>query len=364
MLKLISNRIIFLDILRAFAVIAMIQGHTIDILLQQSYKNVNSYFYYLWNFNRGLTAPIFLFTAGCVFTFVFKNKKLPFIKNPRVKKGLIRGIILIFIGYLIKFPTSNFINLKDITPESWQIFFAIDVLQLIGVGLILLIFLFYLNERFIVNFYKLMASSILILMLMSINLELVDWYLYINPFSAGYLYMGEGSKFPLLPNIIYILAGAIFGNYIVLNRENIKPSKFRLRIITSGVFLILIYELLNYLHHLTGNPYNILSKSTNLVFIRTGMVILIVYIIIEISLKINKLPKFIEAVGKYSLLIYVVHLFILYGSALNRGVAYYYKYSFNIMESIISALILILIMIFLAYVVNYLGLRNKMIRTR
>ena len=41
MLKLISKRIVFLDILRAFAVIAMIQGHTIDILLTaviQKYK--------------------------------------------------------------------------------------------------------------------------------------------------------------------------------------------------------------------------------------------------------------------------------------------------------------------------------------
>jgi len=109
MLKLVSNRIIFLDILRAFAVIAMIQGHTIDILLQQSYRGKDSFIYYLWNFNRGLTAPIFLFTAGCVFTFVFKNKNLLFKDNPRVKKGFVRGLILILIGYLIKFPTSDFI---------------------------------------------------------------------------------------------------------------------------------------------------------------------------------------------------------------------------------------------------------------
>ncbi len=91
MLKLLNSRIIFLDLLRAFAVIAMIQGHTVDILLRQSYRGKDSFIYYLWNFNRGLTAPIFLFTADCVFTFIFRNKKLPFTENPRVKKGLIRG---------------------------------------------------------------------------------------------------------------------------------------------------------------------------------------------------------------------------------------------------------------------------------
>jgi len=56
MLKLLNSRIIFLDLLRAFAVIAMIQGHTVDILLRQSYRGEDSFIYYLWNFNRGLTA--------------------------------------------------------------------------------------------------------------------------------------------------------------------------------------------------------------------------------------------------------------------------------------------------------------------
>ncbi len=91
MLKLLNSRIIFLDLLRAFAVISMIQGHTVDILLRQSYMGEDSFIYYLWNFNRGLTAPIFLFTAGCVFTFIFINKKMPFTENPRVKEGLICG---------------------------------------------------------------------------------------------------------------------------------------------------------------------------------------------------------------------------------------------------------------------------------
>jgi len=362
MLKLNSKRIVFLDILRAFAVIAMIQGHTIDILLQQSYRDLNSTFYYLWNFNRGLTAPIFLFTAGCVFTFVFKNKRLPFSKNPRVKKGLIRGIFLILIGYFIKFPTANFIDFKDISPKSWQIFFAIDVLQLIGVGLILLLFLFFINERLKLNFYKLIISSILLLMVMATVFELVDWYSYLHPLTAGYLYMGEGSKFPLLPNLIYILAGAVFGNYIVYNRESLNPAKFRVGIISTGIILILIYELLNYMHHITGNPFNMLSKTTNLVFIRTGMVLLIVYIIMELSLRVNRLPKIIEVVGRYSLLIYIVHLFILYGSAWNRGVAFYYSYSFNGVEAIISAVVLIAVMTILAAFVDYLESGKKLFR--
>ena len=84
----------------------------------------------------------------------------------------------------------------------------------------------------------------------------------------------------------------------------------------------------------------------------------------ELSLRINGLPKIVEIVGRYSLLIYIVHLFILYGSAWNRGIAYYYSYRFNTLESVISALGLITVMVFLAYFVNYLGARNKPFRAR
>jgi len=353
MFKLLNNRIVFLDILRAFAVIAMIQGHTVDILLRQSYRGNESFMYYLWNFNRGLTAPIFLFTAGCVFTFVFRNKNLPFSRNPRVKKGLIRAVFLILIGYLIKFPTSDLLHYANISQKNWLGFYAIDVLQLIGVGLILLMILFYIHEKLRLNIYRLLVSSALLLIVLSVVCELVDWYMYLHPFPAGYLNMGTGAKFPLLPNLVYILAGAVLGHYIAISRDAIKSSQLRKTLLSYGIILILAYELLNFLHHLTGNPLNILSKTTNMVFIRTGMVILIVLIIMELSVKVRRLPRIIQITGTYTLLIYVVHLFILYGSAWNRGIAYYYAYSFSFLESVLSALVLIFFMVLLAYFANY-----------
>ncbi len=364
MLKLLNNRIVFLDILRAFAVIAMIQGHTVDVLLKQSYSDNGSFFYYLWNFNRGLTAPIFLFTAGCVFTFIFRIKDLPFSRNPRVKKGLIRAGVLILIGYLIKFPTSDILHYANISQRSWLGFYAIDVLQLIGVGLVLLLFLFYLQEKLRLNTSGLLISSVLILLLLTIICENINWYTYLHPFPAGYLNMGEGAKFPLLPNLSYMLSGAVLGHIISKNRKTINRSKLRNSLLYSGIALIVIYELLNLLHHQTGNPLNLLSKTTNMVFIRTGMVILIVLLIMELSAKVRRLPKIVEVTGTYTLLIYVVHLFILYGSAWNRGVAYYYSYSLNFMQSVLSALALIILMVLLAYCAYYLEEKRRRLKDK
>ena len=135
-------------------------------------------------------------------------------------------------------------------------------------------------------------------------------------------------------------------------------------LVDAGKYLEKHFELLNFLYHLSGNPFNILSKTTNMVYIRAGLVILIIYIILELSTKLNRLPKIIEVTGRYSLLIYVVHLFILYGSALNRGMAYYYSYSFNILESVISAVGLIILMILLAYAAHFVESGKWLLRKR
>jgi uncharacterized membrane protein len=82
-----NNRIIFLDILRAFAVLMMVQGHTIDSLLADEYRTFDSVIYSVWHTMRGFTAPIFMFTAGVVFTYLLKLNNLPFKENPRVIKG-------------------------------------------------------------------------------------------------------------------------------------------------------------------------------------------------------------------------------------------------------------------------------------
>ena len=348
MLKLVNNRIVFLDLLRAFAVIAMIQGHTLDILLQQSYRE-GSFAHYLWNFNRGLTAPLFLFTAGCVFTFVYMNTNSVFRDNPRVKKGLLRGLVLIIIGYLIKFPTAGFLSFTGVSEKSWQIFYAIDVIQLIGVGLIALILLFYIWEKSGVEFNRLIIISIGVLLLLTVLCEYVDWYTYLHPFPAGYLYMGEGAKFPLLPNLVYILTGAVLGRFIALKQKRVNSRKLRINLALYGFLFIVVYEVLNIIHNFYGNPLNLISKTTNMVFIRTGMVLIIVLLIMELSSRIKKLPKIVEITGTYTLLIYVVHLFILYGSAWNKGIYHYYAGSFTFTFSVLSAAGMVILMVLLAY---------------
>ncbi|MBP1683750.1 MAG: hypothetical protein H6Q27_1317, partial [Ignavibacteriaceae bacterium] len=100
-----AHRVIFIDLMRAIAVLQMVQGHTIDVVLAPEFRTTELPVYAVWYFLRGMTAPIFMFTAGTVFTYLFHSVKKPFEENYRVKKGLRRAFLLIFLGYLLKYPT-------------------------------------------------------------------------------------------------------------------------------------------------------------------------------------------------------------------------------------------------------------------
>lgn len=90
----LSKRIIYVDLMRAFAVIMMIQGHTVDTLLADQFRNTDYLGYNIWNTMRGFTAPIFMFTAGLIFTYLLKSDHFEFSKNPRVKKGIKKRIFI------------------------------------------------------------------------------------------------------------------------------------------------------------------------------------------------------------------------------------------------------------------------------
>ena len=90
--------------MRALAVIMMIQGHTIDTFLADEYRSMDSLFYYVWYTLRGFTAPIFMFTAGLIFSYLLNVDHFTFLSNPRIKKGFKRGLSLILIGVVAEFP--------------------------------------------------------------------------------------------------------------------------------------------------------------------------------------------------------------------------------------------------------------------
>jgi uncharacterized membrane protein len=317
--QLKSNRIIFIDLMRALAVLMMVEGHTVDTLLSESYRSYDSSIYNFWNFVRGLTAPIFLFSAGTVFAYLFHLNKLPFSENPRVKKGIKRFLILFGLGYLMKWPTPYLFYFGDVTLAQWQILFSVDVLQLIALGLIFIMGLSYLAEKFKIRPSLIFSTTAFIVFSLYPLFIKIDWKVFLPTPVAGYFYQGTGSLFPLVPWIGYVLCGAMLGIYLANNPNVFKTTKFSFNLFVLALSFLAIALVGDRIEMFLYNESAFWTTSPNLVFFRLGIVLLLNSVISFLAIRIENIPPLLIQVGRNSLPIYVVHLVILYGSPWSLG---------------------------------------------
>ena len=65
-----SKRLYFIDAMRAWAILMMLQGHFIDGLLDPIFRDPSSMVYSTWKYFRGITAPVFFTVSGFIFTYL------------------------------------------------------------------------------------------------------------------------------------------------------------------------------------------------------------------------------------------------------------------------------------------------------
>jgi uncharacterized membrane protein len=93
-------RLKFIDLARSIAILLMLEGHFVDLTLDNSFRDLSYPAYATWLYIRGFTAPMFLTVTGIVFVYLMLvNRDQPFFGNDRVKKGFKRVVELIFWGY-------------------------------------------------------------------------------------------------------------------------------------------------------------------------------------------------------------------------------------------------------------------------
>ena len=345
--------------MRAFAVLMMVQGHTVDVLLSPSHRTMDSPFFAIWLFMRGMTAPIFMFTAGTVFTYLFRLTDEPFRTNPRVKKGIKRFLLLVGLGYLLRYPTASLFDFSVVSDQSWHVFIQVDVLHLIGFGVLFLVISAYIAEKTSLPDYivfGLMGSSFFILYPFVTNL---NWAGILPPVLAGYFYYGTGSLFPLFPWIGYVICGGVLGSYLAKNPLVFKTSKFSRTLAIWGMIFIILFFIINLIEKEFYNDPNLYDSYYGIICLRVGFVLMLNGLISFLSIKIDTIPRIIILIGRNTLLIYVVHLMILYGSAWNPGLIAAFGQSFGVVNTVGTAMIMITLMVSMVALIHKLKLKTK-----
>lgn len=335
----------------------MLQGHFIDGLLNHSIQDPSDTFYLVWKYFRGMTAPVFFTVSGFIFTYLLVRVPQQGLKNPRVEKGIKRGIELLIIAYLLRLNLGGLLEGK-----LYDTFFLVDVLHCIGLSLLGIILFYIISYSFNTSLFKylLFITGFFIFLFEPLYANLK--FEMLPTAIANYFTQEYGSVFTIIPWFGY----ATFGAYISLlftkykNHTDLYKRAIIISII-AGLFLILVSsEVFEFIYESTDIQLFKILNENNYLFIRLGDV-LIIFALFMIFRKWIKNATFLK-IGQSTLSIYIIHFIILYGSFTGQGLYRYLNHSLNWTQAILGAVAFMALCSFLAlwYEKHKKGLKSQL----
>jgi len=321
----------------------MLQGHFIDTLLDPIYRDDTVTLYNVWSYFRGITAPTFFTISGLVFMYLLLVAKTRGKDDIRMRKGINRGLLLLFIGYTLRVDFWGWFQGKFYTY-----FLVIDVLQCIGLSLILMVILYKLFKG---NTYVLSVILVAIGCLAFVTEPLYRTLSLPNTplFFANYMTKENGSVFTILPWFGYSAFGAWFATVFF---RHVHRRAFKVLTIVTffSLGLILIFYSSWFLHNL-GNLTGIQlfhdAANYNYLFTRLGNVLVIFgfFYTFEKYLK----QSIITRIGEKTLSIYTIHFIIIFGSYTGIGLKHFYYKALDPYEAIFGAIAFIICVCLIAF---------------
>ena len=335
--KIKKFRLDFIDVIRAFAICMMLQGHFINGLLADRYRDENNFIYWLWHYCTGITAPVFFTVSGFIFTFLLVKEsdatKVGW-NNPRVKKGIRRGLMLIGIAYFLRM--------------SFQ---SVDVLHCIGLSLLLLIATYLLSYN---RKSWVMPTILLTTTLLAFTFEPFYKDLRFDSLPlpiANYLTRAHGSFFPIFPWFGYVSFGGFMGH--LFQRYKNHPHLYRnaiLLFLSVGAFLLwgfhFMIEQLFYINH---SPF-FEQLMQDFAYLRLGNVLLVFGFFALMRNVITS--QLIKTIGQNTLSIYVIHCFIIYGSITSHGLIQHFGGQLKPYHVVLGAPAFIAVCVWLSFIYN------------
>ncbi len=338
-----TTRLYFIDAMRAWAILMMLQGHFMDGLLENVFRTSSDTGFTIWRYFRGITAPVFFTVSGFIFTFLLLRVPQKGLENPRVKKGIKRGLQLLLIGYLLRL---NLFGL--LVGEIYGSFFLVDVLHCIGLSILSIIGIYVLTSR--------KNTWVLPAVLFTITILLFTFEPYYKQFSFGFLpeaianyfTKANGSVFTILPWLGY----ATFGGFLSILFKKFKDAKYlypaaiAIAVVAGSGLIFYSSDLFLSLSRATEIQLFSDIYFNNYLFIRLGDVFLVFafFMLFRSFMKHATILK----IGQSTLSIYVIHFIILYGSFTGLGLYRFFEHSLTPPVAITGAIAFMISCSFLA----------------
>ena len=340
LLKVMKQRLLFIDVIRAYAICMMLQGHFITALLADPYWDESNIFFRIWHYFTGITAPVFLTISGFIFTYLLireGDRSHRGWKNPRVVKGIRRGFYLILVACLLR---------KSIH--------YVEILHCIGLSLILMVGIYIISTNKFIKL-KYILPPLLIALTITIFLFETTYNTLSLPFLpriiANYFTPIYGTFFSILPWFGYVCLGGFMGSlfYFFKGAKYLYPTFITLLIVFGYIFHHQ-FTTFNFLYNLTSiELFNRVARS-GFLFLRMGDA-LWVFAFFVILRNVITMPL-IQRIGVNTLSIYVIHYIMLYSFIPKFNLSYYFHRSLTPTQAIIGAILFVSVVVFLSIIYN------------
>jgi uncharacterized membrane protein len=210
------------------------------------------------------------------------------------------------------------VDLKFATAERWQSFSAVDVLQNVAMTLLALQLLIGLSKtprRFAIA-CGVIAAGVVILTPLAHG---VAWTAHVPLFVASYLSHGTGSLFPLFPWAGFTLLGALFGVTAAPLATQDRLHLLARVLFYSGAFLAVSAGLMGEAGWFEYGVHDWWRASPLSFVQRFGSVLLLLSIVAAVGHYVTRLTPPLQGLAEESLLVYAVHVALLYGSHWTTG---------------------------------------------
>jgi uncharacterized membrane protein len=343
----------FVDLLRGWAVIVMIQTHVFNAMLLPAITAAG--FFAVIKFADGLVAPTFLFASGLAYAITTRRKVHTYLAfGWPLFRQLGRLLLILLIGYILHIPRFNYHHLVyDVGTEAWERFWQVDVLHCIAVSLLLLqvLLLVLRSEK---RLYRAVLGMTVGVVILTPLMWTFNWWNFLPIPVASYLNGMYYSLFPLFPWSAFLFAGALTGYYYIEARSGPVAGGEKImmgKAVRIGVGLIVISFPLHPLAESVYPVYDYWHLSPSFVFLRLGLVLLLCGgLFLYEQRKGVRAWSVVTLFGRESLIVYVTHLTLLYGEFTGESLAHRLGGSFGYGEAVLATLLLLGTMFLLAFV--------------
>ncbi|HEY6192626.1 MAG TPA: heparan-alpha-glucosaminide N-acetyltransferase domain-containing protein [Bacteroidota bacterium] len=307
-----SDRFLFVDLLRGWAVLVMIETHVLNALLAQSLKDQAPF--KILTFVNGLVAPSFLFCAGFGLAISLRRRWDKFMRFERpFWRTVVRMVFILVVAYSLHLPFFSLRRMAGITDEHlWISFFQVDILQVIAVTLLLLVLLASVTRKpdIFRTIVSILALAVIFAAPVVRAMDLSGLPIWFRP----YLSLQFQSQFPMFPWAAFLMVGLILGFWYVRAAEEKKDAecmKWFGILAVGGMVLSVAAEFAPFGVY---PNHDFFRASPEFFFVRVGCVVMALAGLWLLGRKRQSSgPSLLSLFGQESLLVYVVHLLIVYG---------------------------------------------------